>query len=95
MSLRDIVHHNVLHTSLTGSTGDVLRHALGVAIHRSIADDKSRLGLVTAQTVVYSHHLIYISMPDRTVGGTDIVELHASQLLQCILHRSAILADNV
>ena len=34
-------------------------------------------------------------MPHGTVGGAEVVELYALQLLQCVLHGRAVLADDV
>ena len=95
MRLRDVVHHDVLHAGLRGSAGDNLSGTLCVAIHRAVADDESWLRLVAAHAVVHAHHLVDVLMPNGTVGRADVVELHAGQLLQGILHRSAIFTHDV
>ena len=95
VGLRDVVNHDVFHAGIAGSTGYMLGHALGVAIHRSIADDESGLCLIARQTVVDANHLFYIFMPHRAVRGADVVELYAGELLQRVLHGCTILTYNV
>ena len=95
VSLRHVIHHYILHARLGGSTGDDLGSTLRIAIHRTIADDQSGLCLILGHTVILSHHLINILVPDGAVRSTNIVKLHAGQLLECVLHGRAVLTHNV
>ena len=95
VGLRHVIHHDVLHTGLRGSTGNHLGGTLGVAIHRSVANHESLLGLVTAHLVVHADDLLNILVPHRSMGSADIVELHTGQLLQRVLHGSAVFAHDV
>ena len=73
VGLRDVVHYDVLHTSLARSTRDNLCHTLCVAVHRTIADHQSWLCLVFRHLVVHIHHLRNMLVPDRAMGRTDKV----------------------
>ena len=95
VSLRDVVHHNVLHAGLRCRASDDFSGALGVAVHGSVADDEPRFRFVAAHAVVHVHHLADELVPDGAVCGADVVELHACQLLQCVLNGRAILANDV
>ena len=95
MGLRDIIHHDILHAGLTGSTGNDLRHALRIAIHRAVADDESRLRLILRELVVDADDLVDILMPHGAVGRAEIIDLNLAELLQRILYGDAILADDI
>ncbi|CUQ57774.1 Uncharacterised protein [Segatella copri] len=54
VSLRDVVHYDVLHASLTCRTGDDFSHALSIAVHGAVADNEARLRLVLRHLII--HH---------------------------------------
>ena len=64
-------------------------------IHRAVADDDALLGLIAAHAVVEAYDALDIVVPHWSVGRTDIVEFHACEFLQCILHRCAVFAYDV
>ena len=47
VGLRDVIHHDVLHTCLARCTCYHLSCPLGVAVHRAVADDQTFFGLIT------------------------------------------------
>ena len=75
MCFRHVMHHNVLHTGLTGCPSNNFGHAFCIAIHRSVADNKSVFGLVFAHAVVQFHHLLQLFVPHGAVCRADIVYL--------------------
>ena len=95
VSLRHIVDDYVLHTRLRGRACNSFCHTLGVAVHRSVANYKARLGLITRQTVVDANDLLNVFVPHGTVSGADVVEFHVSEFLQGILHGSAVFSHDV
>ena len=95
VGLRDVVHHDVLQTGLGSGAGNDLGGALGVAVHRAVADDEARLGLIAREAVVDADNLPDVLVPDGTVGCADIVDLDAGELLEGHLHGRAVLADDV
>ena len=78
-----------------GRLGYDLGHALGVAVHGAVAYHDALFGLVAAQAVVDADDLLHMLVPHRSVGGAEIVELHAGQLLERILHGRAVFAHDV
>ena len=68
VSLRDIIHHDVLHASLACRTGDDFSHTLGVAIHGAVADNEARLRLVLRHLIIHADYLLNVLVPNRTMG---------------------------
>ena len=68
VSLRDIIHHDVLHASLACCTGDDFGHTLGVAVHGAVADNEARLRLVLRHLIIHADYLLNMLVPNRTMG---------------------------
>ena len=95
VGLRNVVNDDVLDTGFRGSTCDLLCHTFGIAVHRAITDHDTLFCLVLAHTVVLTDDTLDILMPYRSVGGADISQLHAGQLLQCLLYRGAVFSNDI
>ena len=68
VSLRDVVHYDVLHASLACRTGDDFSHALGIAVHGTVADNEARLRLVLRHLIIHADYLLNMLVPNRTMG---------------------------
>ena len=68
VSLRDVVHYDVLHASLACCTGDDFGHALGVAVHGAVADNEARLRLVLRHLIIHADYLLNMLVPNWTMG---------------------------
>ena len=95
VSLRDVVHHDILNASLACCLSNNLSHSLGIAIHGAVADNQTRLGFVFRHLIIHADDLSNMLVPYRTMSRADVVELYASQLLQRILYRNTVFANDI
>ena len=88
--------HNDIFDSLCGEFfSNSFRHLLRISIHAAIGDHHPLIRIVAAQTVVNSDHLGYIFCPYRPMRRTNGSNRQSSQLLQCFLYRTTVLAYDI
>ena len=95
VSLRHVIHHDILHACLRCRCSDALSHALCVTVHCAIAYHKTILCLVTAHAVILGDNTVNMLVPYRTVSRADEVDIHSCEFLQCSLHRNAVFAHDI
>ena len=88
---RHVVHDDIVYSCLGSCTCNDFGSTLSVAIHRAVADYNATVGVVATHAVVSLNDACYVLMPNGAVSRTDVVELHAGKLLECLLNRNCLL----
>ena len=92
---RHVVHNDVLHTGNACSACYNLGTLFCIAVHRTVADDKSRFCLIETHAVVFGYNAADVLVPYGSVGRANVVDLHSGELLKSLLNGYAIFANDV
>ena len=90
----EIMNDDFALTGRCGTLGHGLGHALGMAVHRPIADDEARLRFARRKAVVHAQCPGDFVHPHRAVRGTNHLDVQRGELFQPRLHRCAELAED-
>ncbi len=91
---REVVDNDLLHPLLDKAAGDAFGRLFRIAVHRGVGHDDPLFSLVAAHAVVEVDHLGDAALPNGSVRRADRRNGQRADLLQGLLHRGAVLADD-